>query len=251
MYMFGLSRNTWFAIGGVMLAVVLYLGFSGGDDAASGDDDKVVRKSKGKGKGKGKGKRAGGSGGERGGMGIGKVCARLECSETQLSSFRTLVKGHRTETKTQRRSLAEAHAKIAAELAEDTLNSAALDEAFAAVATERSAIDASARRVLETMHAQLSWTQRETLAKLVARHGPTLLLARPTPGSSKKGRGKGKGKGKGRRKKKGKRKKGHKGGTRTTPEAGTPAEGTEPADSPEAPEGAAEAKAPPAGDSDG
>ena len=230
--MLGLSRNVWFGIGGVMLAVVLYLGFSGGD-AAEGSKDAQAQKAKSK-KGKGKRKKRVAGGGDGGGVGIGKVCARLDCSKEQLTAFKALVKEHRKGTAPQRRGLSEAHVKIAAELSEDTLDTAALDEAYADAAQQQAQLDASARGVLVAMHAQLSSAQREALAKMVARHGPTKLLARPSsasPARSKKGRKK-----RGRRRRKGKKKDG---------QAPAEAEGEAAADAPadgEAPEAPAPAE---------
>jgi uncharacterized membrane protein len=179
--MLGLSRNTWFAIGGVLLVGVLYFGFSGDDDAAKGD--KVENRKK---KGKRKKKRSDKGTVAQGGVGVGKMCAKLDCSEAQLKSFKEMVKQHRKQTSAQRRALAGAHAKIAAEIAEETLDTEALDDAFADAGEQREAIDASARGVLEAMHGKLSAPQRETLAKLVARHGPTMLLARSTDGEGSK-----------------------------------------------------------------
>ncbi len=196
--MLGLSRNTWFAVGGVMLVGVLYFGFSSDEEA--GEDAKVVSGKK-KNKGKKK-KRSDKSAVVEGGVGVGKMCAKLDCSEAQLEAFKEMVKQHRKQTSTQRRALAGAHAKIAAEIAEDTLDTAALDEAFADAADQRAAIDNDARGVLEAMHGKLSAEQREGLAKLVARHGPTMLLARPADEDENKKSSKGK---KGKRKK-GKRK---------------------------------------------
>ncbi len=200
--MFGLSRNTLFIIGGALLAVVLYFGYSGGDEAEE-DGATVATKKKKRSKKKKHGKRPS-SGGE-GGIGVGKMCAKLDCSEVQLSSFKTMVKDHRKQTTPNRRALKEAYALIAAEYAEDDLDTAALDDAFARVLEERSAIDAHARGVLEAMHGKLTTQQREGLAKLVALHGPTRLLERPKHGDSGKGR-------KGH--KKGHRGKGHKKGHR-------------------------------------
>lgn len=164
-----------------MLVVVLYFGFSGDDGDAK--NDPTAQSKKGKGKRRGKGKRDTGRKGESGGVGIGKMCAKLDCSKAQLSSFKGMVREHRKNTGSQRRGLAEAHAKIAAELAEDTIDTAALDEAFADATTRRAEIDNSARGVLEAMHAKLSGEQREGLAKMVARHGPSMLLSRPAAGS--------------------------------------------------------------------
>lgn len=201
--MLGLSRNTWFFIGGVMLVVVLYLGFSGDDSDANEDASAQANKAKKrKGKGRGKGKRDKSRGGESGGVGVGKMCAKIDCSEAQLSSFKGMVKEHRKNTTSQRRGLAEAHAKIAAELAEDTIDTEALDEAFEDALTHRADMDNSARGVLEAMHAKLSAAQREGLAKLVARHGPSMLLSRPTGGPQKSGSKKG-------RRKKGKKQRAH------------------------------------------
>ncbi|MCR9162265.1 MAG: hypothetical protein ACE37F_31050 [Nannocystaceae bacterium] len=198
--MLGLSRNTLFAVGGVLLVGVLYLGFSGSDDATE-EDAKVAT---GKKKNKRKKKRSNKGTVSEGGVGVAKMCAKLDCSEAQLTSFKDMVKAHRKQTSTQRRALAGAHAKIAAELAEETLDTAALDDAFADAAEQRAAIDDDARGVLEAMHGKLSGPQREGLAKLVARHGPTMLLARPADGDSHKKSAKAKGK-KGKRKGKGKR----------------------------------------------
>jgi len=181
--MLGLSRNTWFLVGGVMLVVVLYFGFSGGDDDAK-KDDATAQAKKGK-KRRGKGKRDKTRGGESGGVGVGKMCAKIDCSEAQLASFRGMVKEHRKNTSSQRRGLAEAHAKMAAELAEDTIDTDALDEAFEDATAHRAEMDNSARGVLEAMHAKLSAAQRESLAKMVARHGPALLLSRPSAGASR------------------------------------------------------------------
>ena len=194
--MFGLSRNTWFGIGGVLLAVVLFLGFSG-DDEPEGDEAKAAD-AKSKNKRKRKKRRDKTAVVEAGGLGIAKVCAKLDCSEAQLESFKAMVKDHRNQTSTQRRALAAAHANIASQLAEETLDTAALDAAFADAAQQRTAIDDHARGVLEAMHGKLAGPQREALAKLVARHGPTMLLARPadaaptnaSKGSRKKGKGK-------------------------------------------------------------
>lgn len=180
--MLGLSRNTWFLVGGVMLVVVLYFGFSGDDGDAK--DDATAQAKKGK-KRKGKGKRDKARGGESGGVGVGKMCAKIDCSEAQLSSFKGMVKEHRKNTSSQRRGLAEAHAKMAAELAEDTIDTEALDEAFEDATAHRAEMDNSARGVLEAMHAKLSSAQRESLAKMVARHGPSMLLARPATGAPK------------------------------------------------------------------
>lgn len=200
--MLGLSRNTWFAIGGVLLVGVLYFGFSGDDESA---EDAKVENGKKKNKRKKK-KRSDKGAVVEGGVGVGKMCAKLDCSEAQLNAFKEMVKQHRKQTSTQRRALAGAHAKIAAEIAEDTLDTAALDDAFADAAEQRAAIDNDARGVLEAMHGKLSAEQREGLAKLVARHGPTMLLARPADGGDSRKSAKGKGK-KGKRKgKKGKRK---------------------------------------------
>lgn len=203
--MLGLSRNTWFLIGGVMLVVVLYLGFSGDDNDANEDPSAQANKAnkrKGKGKGKGKGKRDKGRSGESGGVGVGKMCAKIDCSEAQLSSFKGMVKEHRKNTASQRRGLAEAHAKIAAELAEDTIDTEALDEAFEDALTHRAEMENSARGVLEAMHAKLSAAQREGLAKLVARHGPSMLLSRPAGAPQKSGNKKS-------RRKKGKKQRAH------------------------------------------
>lgn len=190
--MLGLSRNTWFAIGGVLLVGVLYFGFSGDDESAEGakvEDGKKKSKRK-------KKKRSDKGAVVEGGVGVGKMCAKLDCSEAQLNSFKEMVKQHRKQTSPQRRALAGAHAKIAAEIAEDTLDTIALDDAFTDAAEQRAAIDNDARGVLEAMHGKLSAEQREALAKLVARHGPTTLLARPPAGGEstkgKKGRRKGK-----------------------------------------------------------
>ena len=198
--MLGLSRNTWFAIGGVLLVGVLYFGFSGDDEPA---DDAKVENGKKKNKRKKK-KRSDKGAVVEGGVGVGKMCAKLDCSEAQLNSFKEMVKQHRKQTSAQRRALAGAHAKIAAEIAEDTLDTAALDDAFADAAEQRAAIDNGAREVLEAMHGKLSAEQREGLAKLVARHGPTMLLARPADGGESKKSAAGKGK-KGKRKGKGKK----------------------------------------------
>jgi len=201
-YMLGLSRNTWFGIGGVLLAVVLFLGFTGDDEPK--DDDAKAADAKNKNKRKGKKRRDKAAVVEAGGLGIAKVCAKLDCSDAQLESFKAMVKDHRTQTSAQRRALAAAHAKIAAELAEETLDTAALDLAFAEAAEQRAAIDENARAVLEAMHGKLAGPQREALAKLVARHGPTMLLARPADGGnaskvSKPGRPGKKGRRKGRK----------------------------------------------------
>ncbi len=193
--MLGLSRNTWFGIGGVLLAVVLYVGFSRGDDAKKADDAVAAQKKK-KGGKKRKKKPAAIA---EGGIGVGKVCARLDCSAEQLSSLKSTVKEHRKRTSTNRRALAEAHAKIAAELAEAELDTIALDDAYAAAQNERSAIDDDARSVLESFHGTLTASQREGLAKLVARHGPTMLLARPAAGSDNKKRSGGRRKGRRKR----------------------------------------------------
>lgn len=165
-----------------MLVVVLYLGFSGEDEDTKGDPTAQAKKSK---KGKRKGKRDKGRDGESGGVGVGKMCAKLDCSEAQLASFKGMVKEHRKNTTSHRRGLAEAHAKIAAEFAEDTIDSAALDDAFEDATAHRAEMDHSARGVLEAMHAKLSDTQRESLAKMIARHGPSMLLSRPAAGSKK------------------------------------------------------------------
>ncbi|MEM6292309.1 MAG: hypothetical protein AAGA54_13630 [Myxococcota bacterium] len=196
-----MSRNTLFVIGGALLAVVLYFGYAGGDEAEP-DDAKVAAKKKKGAKKKKHSKRA--PSGSEGGVGVGKMCAKLDCSEAQLKSFKSMVKDHRKQTTANRRALKEAYALIAAEYAEDALDTAALDDAFAQVLEERSAIDVHARGVLEAMHGKLTAQQREGLAKLVALHGPTTLLERPKHADANKGR-----KGKGR---KGKHKgKGHKG----------------------------------------
>ncbi|MGH1345425.1 MAG: periplasmic heavy metal sensor [Nannocystales bacterium] len=195
--MLGLSRNTWFLIGGVMLVVVLYFGFAG--DEGDAKDDATAQAKKGK-KRKGKRKREKTRAGDSSGVGVGKMCAKIDCNEAQLASFKSMVKEHRKNTSSQRRGLAEAHAKIAAELAEDTLDTEALDEAFEDATAHRAEMDNSARGVLEAMHAKLSAPQRESLAKMVARHGPSMLLARPSA-TSKKPQSKPK---KGRRRKKGK-----------------------------------------------
>ncbi len=183
--MLGLSRNTWFLIGGALLVVVLYLGFSGDDDA---QDDTTAQGTKGK--RKHKSKRDKGSSGESGGVGVGKMCAKLECSEAQLTSFKDMVKEHRKNTSSQRRGLAEAYARIAAELAEETIDNVALDDAFEDAAGHRAEIENGARGVLEAMHAKLSGTQREGLAKMVARHGPSMLLSRPSTGTKAPKKGK-------------------------------------------------------------
>lgn len=165
-----------------MLVVVLYLGFSGGDDDVKADPTTQGKKGK---KSKRKGKRDKARAGESGGVGVGKMCAKLDCSEAQLASFKGMVKEHRKNTSSQRRGLAEAHAKIAAELAEDAIDTAALDDAFEDATTQRAEMDNSARGVLEAMHAKLSSAQRESLAKMVARHGPSMLLSRPAAGSKR------------------------------------------------------------------
>ena len=199
--MLGLSRNIWFGIGGVLLAVVLYVGLSG--DGTPDDDKAKVQAGKRKKGRKKKKKDNKASASESGGLGTGKLCAKLDCSEAQLDSFKGMIKEHRKQTSSARRALAEAHAKIAAELAEETLDTAELDDAYAAASEHRQAIDASARGVLESMHGKLSTPQREALAKLVARHGPTVLLSRP---SGAPGKAKGKPRGKKGRRKKGKHK---------------------------------------------
>ena len=167
-----------------MLVVVLYLGFTGEDGDAKKDDPTAQGK-KAKAKHKRKGKRDKARVTESGGVGVGKMCAKIDCSEAQLASFKSMVKEHRKNTSRQRRGLAEAHAKIAAELAEDRLDTDALDEAFEDATTHRSEMNNSARGVLEAIHTKLSAAQREGLAKMVARHGPSVLLSRPSTGSKK------------------------------------------------------------------
>jgi len=224
--MLGLPRNIWFGIGGVLLAVVLYLGFSG-DDAPGEGEAKVARKKKGtKKKGTKKSERSRGSNvSEAGGVGVSKMCARLDCTQAQLEAFKAMAKAHRKETSAQRRALAEAHAQIAAEFAEEALDAAAIDAAYDAMATQRSSIDDSARGVLEALHAKLSTPQREALAKLVARHGPTMLLARPAGTKSRAGKRGRRGKRRGR-KKKGSRRTGPTFEARQAPPAAPEAGGT-------------------------
>ncbi len=197
--MLGLSRNTWFGLGGVLLAVALYLGFSKADDEQGADEsgDAVAADKKG-GHKRGKKRSKKPAAAADGGLGAGKMCARLDCSEAQLGALKSMLKEHRSQTSGNRRALAEANAKIAAELAEAELDVAALDDAFASAATEQSAIDANARAVLESLHGELNEPQREALAKMVARHGPTMLLARPASDSKRRGGGNRKGRKRGR-----------------------------------------------------
>ncbi len=176
--MFGLSRNTLFAIGGVMLAIVLWIGFSG-DDEAEDAAAKTGQNKKGGKKHRGKSRTSG----SEGGMGVGKMCVKLDCTPEQLAELKALVKDYRKQTSGDRRALKEAYALLATEYAAEELDEAGLDDAFDAVSEHRATLDGQARLVLDRLHGSLTDEQREGLARLVAAHGPTQLLARPAHGS--------------------------------------------------------------------
>lgn len=194
--MFGLSRNVLFGIGGVLLAIVLYIGFSSGDEEAEAEEDAKADN----------GKRKRGKAGRRGRKHADNkkqgrpLCARLHCGEEQEAQVATvLTEFERSATEAQR-GIRSANAAIASALGDEEIDDAELGEAFDTLAEHRESRDGAVRVAIAGVHAVLSEVQREKLARHIAKDGPLALLTAEEHSGKGKGKGKrGKGKGKGKR----------------------------------------------------